>query len=151
METFEVLKRSDLFRTLTDDELGIVEQVSTPQTFDTGAVICKQGRTEEEIYVIEEGLVGIILEVGQMAQRQVQAASNFESFGWSGMIEPYVRTATVKALESSKVVSINGRSLLDLCSTHPDMGYKISKAVAKVVADRLRQAYVQLLGVTIQQ
>jgi CRP-like cAMP-binding protein len=92
--------------------------------------------------------VGIILEVGPLAQRQVQAAANFESFGWSAMIPPYTRTATVKALERTQVVVFNGRELTAFCDAHSEVGFNIMQAVARVIAERLRQAYIQLLGVT---
>ena len=148
MDKIEVLKRSDLFRELDDEQLALVAEIGTQQVFDAGQMIYKQGDLAEQIHVIEEGLVGIILEVGPLAQRQVQAAANFESFGWSAMIPPYTRTATVKALEQTKVVLFNGRELAAFCTTHSEVGFAIMQAVARVIAERLRQAYVQLLGVT---
>lgn len=148
MNKIEVLKRSDLFRELDDEQLALVAKMGTHQVLDAGTIIYKQGSTAELIHVIEEGLVGIILEVGPLAQRQVQAAANFESFGWSAMIPPYTRTATVKALEKTKVIVFNGRELTTFCTTHGEVGFKITQAVARVIAERLRQAYIQLLGVT---
>jgi len=151
MNKVEVLKRSELFRDLNDEQLSIVAKMATAKTFEPGTIICKQGRIEEKIYVIERGLVGIILEVGPMAQRQVQAASNYETFGWSAMTEPYVCTATVKALEKTATLAFNGRELCDLCTTNPEIGCRTCRAVAHVVAERLRHAYIQLLGVTFQE
>jgi CRP-like cAMP-binding protein len=148
MNKIEVLKRSDLFRELDDEHLALVAKMGSHQVFDAGTIIYKQGFIGEEIHVIEEGLVGIILEVGPLAQRQVQAAANFESFGWSAMIPPYTRTATVKAMEKTKVFVFNGRELTAFCTTHGEVGFKIMQAVARVVSERLRQAYIQLLGVT---
>ena len=148
MNKIEVLKRSDLFRELDDEHIALVGELGTDQVFDSGAIIYKQGSTADLIYVIDEGLVGIILEVGPLAQRQVQAAANFESFGWSAMIPPFTRTATVKALEQTNVIVFDGRALTDFCTTHGEEGFKIMQAVARVIAERLRQAYIQLLGVT---
>jgi CRP-like cAMP-binding protein len=148
MNRIEVLKRSDLFRELDDRHLALVGEIGTDQVFDAGIIIYKQGSAADLIYVIEEGLVGIILEVGPLAQRQVQAAANFESFGWSAMIPPYSRTATVKALEQTNVVVFDGRELTDFCTAHGEEGFNIMQAVARVIAERLRQAYIQLLGVT---
>ena len=148
MDKIEVLKRSDLFRELDDEHLAMVAEIGTQQVFDAGTIIYKQGSIAEQIHVIEEGLVGIILEVGPLAQRQVQAAANFESFGWSAMIPPYTRTATVKAIEQTKVIVFNGRELAVFFTTHSEVGFKIMQAVARVIAERLRQAYIQLLGVT---
>ena len=148
LNKLEVLKRSDLFRELSNEQLGLLEKMCTPHVFEPGTSICKQGRIGGKLYVIEGGLVGIFLEVGPMAQRQVQAASNFESFGWSAMIEPHVYTATAKAIEKTTALAVGGQELSNMCSAHPDMGVVVFKAVARVVATRLHQAYVQLLGVT---
>ena len=150
MDKIEVLKRSDLLRDMTDEQLGVLEEMCTPETFEPGTIISRQGRIEEKVYIIEEGLVGIILEVGPLAQRQVQAVCDFETFGWSGMIQPHTSTATVKAIEKTKVLAFDGQQLCDLCLTKPEIGCKLGRAMARVVAARLRQAYTQLLGVTSQ-
>ena len=150
MDKLEVLKRSDLFRELTDEQLKVINDMGNAEVFEAGTIICKQGRQEENVYVIEEGLVAIILEVGPLSQRQVQAVSNFETFGWSAMIPPHTGTATAKALEKTKVIAFKGQELCDLCFSSPEIGCKTTRAVARVVAERLRQAYVQLLCVTGQ-
>jgi len=151
MEKLEVLKRSEMFRELNDDQLKVVEKMGSYQEYEPGAVICRQGECEERVYVVEDGLVGIVLEVGPLAQRQVQTATNFETFGWSGMIEPYVYTATVKALEKTRALAFNGRELCNLCDTNPNIACVICRSVARLVASRLRAAYIQLLGVTYQE
>jgi CRP-like cAMP-binding protein len=148
MDRLEVLKKSELFRDLNDEQLSLVEKICTSEEFDPGTIICKQGKLEEKICVVEDGLVGIILEVGPLAKRQVQAVSNFQVFGWSAMIQPYTCTATIKALEKTKVLAFDGRKLQGFCLSQPEIGFSIYSAIARVVATRLRQAYTQLLGVT---
>jgi CRP-like cAMP-binding protein len=150
LNKLEVLKRSDMFRELNDEHLGLLERICTSHAFEAGTSICKQGKMGAKLYVIENGLVAITLEVGPMAQRQVQAASNFESFGWSAMIEPHVYTATARAMEKTTALAVGGAELSNLCSAHPDMGVVVFKAVARVVAARLHEAYVQLLGVAAE-
>ncbi len=148
MEKIEVLKRSDLFRTLDDDELGLVAAIGEELEFDAGAIICKQGPLLDRIYVIKEGAVAIILEVGPMAERQVQAATQFESLGWVAMIPPYPCTATAKTLEKTKLIGFGRDELYGLCTAKPEVGFKVLQALACVMSGRLRQAYTQLLGVT---
>jgi CRP-like cAMP-binding protein len=150
MTKLEVLKKCDVFANLDDQELREVEKICSSEEFEAGAIICKQGSKEEKLYVVEHGTVGIILEVGPLAQRQVQAVTDYEVFGWSAMLEPYVCTATVKALEKTQALSFHGLELSALCTTKPSIGWKIFKGIARVIALRLRQAYIQLLGVTAQ-
>jgi CRP/FNR family transcriptional regulator, cyclic AMP receptor protein len=148
MHRAEVLRKSDLFRELDDEQLRLVAKLGAPQEFETGTILHKQGTIGDRIYVIEEGLVAIILEVGPMAQRQVQSAANFESVGWVAMIPPYTCTATSKTLEKTKTISFDGQELLALCSKEPELGFKVLQALACVISGRLRKAYIQLLGVT---
>ncbi len=150
MKKFDVLRKCEVFRALDDKQLREVEKMCESTEFEAGVIICKQSRKEEKLYVIENGTVGIILEVGPLAQRQVQAVADFEAFGWSSMLDPYVCTATVKALEKTKVLAFDGKELSSLCTTKPEIGCRISRGIARVVATRLRQAYAQLLGVTSQ-
>jgi CRP-like cAMP-binding protein len=148
MNKTEVLKRSDLFRTLDEDELALVAAIGSQLEFDKGSTVCKQGTLLDNIYVIEEGVVAIILEVGPMAERQVQAATHFESFGWVAMIPPFTCTATARTLEKTKVIAFSRDELYGLCTARPDMGFKVLQSLACVMSGRLRQAYLQLLGVT---
>lgn len=150
MNKLEVLRKCELFKKLDDKQLRVIERMCTPEVFEPGAIIAKQDTKEEKLYIIEEGLVAILLEVGPLAQRQVQAASNFEAVGWSAMLEPHIATATVKAVEKTRVLAFDGITLHDMCFTHPEIGCRVSRGLARVVASRLRNAYAQLLGVASQ-
>ena len=150
MKKFDVLRKCEMFKTLDDKQLREVEKMCDCVEFEGGTIICKQGCKEEKLYVIETGTVAIILEVGPLAQRQVQAVTDYEAFGWSAMLDPYVCTATVKALEKTKALAFDGQELSGLCVSKPEIGCRVSRGIARVVATRLRQAYAQLLGVTSQ-
>jgi CRP/FNR family cyclic AMP-dependent transcriptional regulator len=150
METIEVLRRSDIFHYIDDDELKLVAKMGTPQAFEAGKTVCKQDREETNIYVIEDGLVSIILELGPTDKRQIQTASNFECFGWSATIPPFRCTCTAKALEKTKVLAFNGKELRNLIYTNPKLCAEIAGGVAYVISQRLRAAFTQLIGVTYQ-
>ena len=150
MDKLEVLKRSDLFRELKDEQIGLIEKLCTAETYEPGTIIHRQNSMLDKIYVIEEGLVGIILEPGPLAHRHLPAACNFETFGWEGVIPPHMSTATAKTLEKTRVLAFKGQELIDLCSDNPDMSRVLYQGLARVVADRLHAAYMQCLGVTAQ-
>jgi CRP/FNR family cyclic AMP-dependent transcriptional regulator len=150
MKEIDVLRKCEVFRVLDDKQLREVERMCSADEFEAGTIICKQGCKEEKLYVIERGAVAIILEVGPLAQRQVQAVTDYDVFGWSAMLDPYICTATVKAMEKTKVLAFDGQELSSLCTTKPEIGCRVSRGIARVVSMRLRQAYAQLLGVTSQ-
>jgi len=150
METIEILRRSDIFHYLDDEELQIVAKMGSLQVFETGTVICKQDKEEEKVYVIEEGLVSILLELGPTDKRQIQTASNFECFGWSATIPPFRCAATAKALEKTRVLAFNGMELRNLIYTNPKLCAEVAGGVAYVISQRLRAAFTQLMGVAYQ-
>jgi CRP-like cAMP-binding protein len=150
MDKLEVLRRSDIFHYLDDDELKVVGEMCTPEVFEAGTIICRQDREEDKIYVIEDGLVSILLELGPTDRRQIQAASNFECLGWSATIPPFRCTATAKALERTKVLAFNGKELRNLVYTNPSLCAAIAGGVAYVISQRLRAAFTQLMGVAYQ-
>jgi len=139
-----------MFRALNVEELKEIDAMCAPEQFEAGEIICKQDTQIKKMYVIEEGLVAIILEIGPLSHRQVQAASNFEAVGWSAVIDPYISTSTIKALERTKVLAFKGEDLTELCLHRPEIGCRVSRGLARIIAARLRNAYTQLLGVTSQ-
>lgn len=150
MDKLEVLRRSDVFHYLDDGELKEVEKMCTPEVFEAGTIICKQDKEQEKLYIIEEGLVSVLLELGPTDKRQIQAASDFECFGWSASIPPYRCTCSARALERTKVLAFNGKELRNLVYTNPKLCAAIAGGVAYVISQRLRAAFSQLMGVAYQ-
>ena len=150
MDKLEVLKRSDVFHYLEDGELKEVEKMCIPEVFEAGTIICKQDKEQDKLYIIEEGLVSVLLELGPTDKRQIQAASDFECFGWAASIPPYRCTCSARALEKTKVLAFNGKELRNLVYTNPKLCAAIAGGVAYVISQRLRAAFTQLMGITYQ-
>jgi CRP/FNR family cyclic AMP-dependent transcriptional regulator len=150
MDKVEVLKRSDLFRELNNEQLKVVAEMCIPEVFEPGTIIHRQNTILDEIRVIEVGLVALVLELGPLSQRQLTAATDFETIGWSAVVPPHMATTTAKAIEKTKVLTFKGQDILKLCETNCRVGCVVYQGVARVVADRLHAAFMQCLGVTAQ-
>ena len=96
MEKIEVLKRCPMFRELDEEQLKIIADMATVEVYEVGESLGRQGRSQEKAFVVEDGLVGIYLELGPMMHRQIQAASNFELVCWSAILPPHRMYTTVK-------------------------------------------------------
>jgi len=150
MDKLEVLKKSDVFHYLDDEDLKTVAEMCTTEVFEAGQTIFRQDQESDNLYVIEDGLVSVLLELGPTDRRQIQAASNFECFGWSASIPPYRCVCTVKAIEKTKVLAFNGKELRNLVYSNPKLCAAIAGGVAYVISQRLRAAFTQLMGVAYQ-
>ena len=150
MTKLELLKKCPFVRELDDEQLSKVAELGCFEVYEAGECICKQGRPLEKIYVIEDGLVGLYLEVGPLICRQLQTASNFEVVGWSAMLPPYRCTTTVKAIDTTRALVFDGKELINLCDNVPEIGNKTHRGLASAIAVRLHHAFTQLMGVIEQ-
>jgi len=150
MAKFEVLKRCSLVRDLSDEQLKTIAKLAKEETYEAGELLVKQGRTAEKLFLIEDGLVGIYLELGPITHRLLQAASEFEMVGWTSMLPPYRARATARAIETTKALAFSSKGLIALCEKNPKIGSEIYRSLATLIALRLSNAFVQLMGVTSQ-
>jgi CRP-like cAMP-binding protein len=144
MDKLEVLRKSDVFHYLGEDDLKVMEKMCTSEVFEAGTMICKQDSDQENLYVIEEGLISILIELGPTDKRQIQTGSRFECIGWSATIPPYRCSGSAKALERTKVLAFNGKELRNLVYTNPRLCAEIAGGVAYVISQRLRASFTQL-------
>ena len=150
MDKRDILKRSDLFKHLEDYHIGTLSELCREEVFDAGETVFRQGEEADRIYVVAEGLISVLLELGPTDKRQIQAASNHECFGWAAIIPPYRRLCTAKAIECSKTFSFNGQEIRRLYFTNPRLYAGIAAGVACVMSKRLKSAYDQIVGITYQ-
>jgi len=150
MAKFDVLKRCSLVRDLSDEQLKTIAKIAKEETYEVGELLVKQGRTADKLFLIEDGLVGIYLELGPITHRLLQAASEFETIGWTSMLPPYRARATAKAIETTRALAFNAKGLIALCEKNPEIGSQIYRSLATLIALRLNNAFIQLMGVTSQ-
>jgi CRP-like cAMP-binding protein len=150
MDKIEVLRKSDIFHAFTENNLRTIDKMCTTEVFDPGAIIFRQGKEAEKLYVVEEGLVSIILEMGPTDKRQIQSASESECFGWTATIHPYCRLCMAQAVEKTKVLVFDGKELRSLFDTNPKLFAEIAIGLAYVISQRLSAAFTQLMGCTYQ-
>ena len=148
MNKIDILKKCELFSQLNDEQLKRLEAMCTEEVFQPGTTLCKQNRLQDKIYIIEDGLAAVCLELGPLSHRQIQSIGKYDIFGWSAMIEPFKCTSTVKALKKIKALSLSGKDLYDFCTDNPETGLIITRALVRIIRGRLKDSFTQLVGVS---
>jgi len=151
MNKLDLLKRCEYFRQLSEQELQQLAEMTHEEAYDVGECLGKQGRLEEKLFLIEDGLVGLYLELGPMSERLIQSASSYELVGLGAVLQNHRYTVTMKAIETTKALVFNGKELVGLCDTNPSISCKIYRAIAGAIATRLKSAYTQLMGMTMHE
>ena len=138
----EVLRRSDLFGGLSDDELGKLLPLCREQVYEAGAITFCEGCACDTMYVVESGKVTLEINLHISRAREDTATIDVIARGGclccSGLIDPYILTATGRTLEATKVIALDTAELKGLFGGNPEMGYKVMGNLTKVVSSRFQ-------------
>jgi CRP-like cAMP-binding protein len=126
----DALKRAPLFREFSKKELSALAQNSEDLDVQPGKVLCKEGETAHEFFVIVDGEVEISKDGRAIARR---GAGDF--FGEIALIERVPRTATVTAATPLRFFVLTGPAFAGVMDEHPDVERKVLRALAMRVAE----------------
>jgi len=120
------LKRAPLFADLSRKELTELAKVTDDVDFDTGKVLCREGQTGQEFFVIMEGEV----EITRRGKKLARGGSG-EFFGEIALVENLPRTATVTAQTPIRSFVLTRRSFLRLLDEQPRVERKVMRTLAR--------------------
>ena len=146
MVPVEILKNLDVFDGLTPLELEAITEISEIVTFPRGSMIFREGDEADDLFLLLSGKVSIEFEVGRHQDAVVHSVMPGQAFGWSGLIHPYLFTASARAAEDSKVVTVQRDRLRKLLDMDCHMGFVIMEKLAELITARLRDARIQLIS-----
>jgi CRP-like cAMP-binding protein len=102
--------------------------------YQDGEVIIRQGETGDCLYVIQKGKVEVIDESGS-GEIKLAELGETEFFGEMGLFEKDVRSATVKALGETKVLTIDKKNFYQTIQKDPSIAYRLLEKLS----NRLRE------------
>jgi len=67
--------------------------------------------------------------------------------GWSWLFPPYRWKLTAEALEVTRAISLDGRSICTRCDEDHDLGYELMKRFAQIIDNRVEALSVHLVEI----
>lgn len=99
------------------------------RVYSDGQVIVHQGDTGDCMYEIQKGRVEVIREKdGKEVRLAVLSKGDF--FGEMALFEREARSATVRALEESLVLTVDKKTLMRRISEDPSLAFRIVKSMS---------------------
>lgn len=135
MERVLLLRRVPLLATLTSSDLQHVAAIAAEQDFSDGEVICEQGETGDEMYMIVLGEVRVIVQNEGQAEKEIACRTAGDVVGEMSLISGDTRTASLVAKGEVRILSIDKLSFESLLRERPD----VSLAVMRVLCSRLKE------------
>jgi CRP-like cAMP-binding protein len=144
MVSLNELRSSSLLEGIGDEALAHVAKMAREETFETGSFLFKENEDASTVYIILEGRVAVLIDIGGGRKTNVDTVTKGETVGWSAMVPPHTMTASAKAVERTRVVAIPGGEMRDFCLTNCQMCYTIMENLARTIGARLRDTRLQL-------
>jgi signal transduction histidine kinase/AmiR/NasT family two-component response regulator len=150
----EVIKRSELFWSLSDAQMEELAYLAVEQSFNAGQRIFTEGEPLPNFYIVVRGKVALEMEIriGSRTKRQavIDVIGDNGFLGWSEFLNlPASMSGT--AIEDSHLLAFNGNLVRDLCSRDTGLGYKVMQELLRLASKRFlqtRRTLAHVLAVT---
>ena len=117
----EILRRSSLFRFLSDEHFGAIEPLLQEEHYDFGDVIVKQGEPADSFYVLTQGRARALKIKPDGDEIPLGVLKPGDSFGETALSEGGTRNATVRCSTAVDVLRIDREDFLELVRLVPDL------------------------------
>jgi CRP-like cAMP-binding protein len=130
----ELIQQHPLFESLSWWQTGSVAKRASIVEVKKGEVIVEEGQPASAFYLLISGRCEAYRR--SAPNRILEQYHNGDSFGEMALLDGGPRSASVVALDDSRMVKITRSSFLDLLKGHPEMSLRIVEAMSR----RLRMA-----------
>jgi serine/threonine protein phosphatase PrpC/CRP-like cAMP-binding protein len=137
--TLDTLKAIPLFAQLTYQQLVRIMNLTRIIPFGPGDVLCYEGESAEELFVILRGEVEL-----SANERVIVKLGHGSHFGEMALIDATPRSATARATTDGKVLLINREDFYEILRKEAPLAVKLLWAFVQELSARLRQTNADL-------
>jgi CRP/FNR family cyclic AMP-dependent transcriptional regulator len=130
----EVLWKIPIFANLEKSDIALLEASLIEREYGAGHMIFNRGDRGDSLYIIQKGRVKVSIPSPKGAEAVLVTLSAGEMLGELSFIDGKPRSATVQAIEKTKVLCLLREDFLELMRLRFDLVLK----VMEVLAQRLR-------------
>ncbi len=158
MSPAEIIKKTFIFEDLDEQEVADILKITKEKRFSKGEIIMQEGREGDGMYVVVDGNVEVsktlTMKVGEgdFTERE-KILTRFKAednvvFGEMAMIDSGNRSASAVSTTDCILLEIKREDFLDLIERRPQMGVKILRRIAELLASRVRQSSQDVIRLT---
>jgi CRP-like cAMP-binding protein len=139
MEMLGIMKRVELFRGLTDDQLMRLAGISQTETYPQGGTICEQGDIGDKMYVVAQGQVEIRVRDSHGSSYSAVYLGEGQVVGEMALLDEGKRSATVVAVhDDTMMFAFPNKDFAQLCRSDTAIGYVMMRNLAQDLSFKLR-------------
>jgi len=143
---FELLRKTDLFKGLTKEELGKITGISAKENFEAGKEIFADGDKGDKFYLILDGKVRISKKIQGVGEEALAILEKGQYFGEMSLIDDAPRSAFAIANTEVDLMVIDKSDFGKLLDQDKELAYKLLWSLVRTLSQRLRETNEKIKG-----
>ncbi|WP_051683089.1 Crp/Fnr family transcriptional regulator [Salinicoccus luteus] len=131
----QLLAQIEIFRSLTDDELGLIVDISNQRKFYRSTHIFMQNEPMDHVYFVASGKVKIYRNDASGREQIVNFFQSGEMFPHHGLFREDSYPANAITAETSELITIPKEGFEQLLMDHPEVSIKMFRTLGQLIVD----------------
>jgi CRP-like cAMP-binding protein len=124
LERILLLREVPMFSGLAPEDLEKIADIAHEQLYSARGIICREGEPGDALFIIVSGDVDVVKSVGK--QESILATRTGGDFvGEMAIIEASPRSATLRAVNDVRVLSIDGDAFKSILLDRPEVAVSV--------------------------
>jgi CRP/FNR family cyclic AMP-dependent transcriptional regulator len=143
-----VILRSPLATELSSEECAHLAKIVTMRHLDDEEMLIRESEVDNSLHVIVKGRLEVVKNTGGGDSTTLHILRTGELAGELGFIDGLEHSASLRSAGETEVFSLNREGLERLLSTHPQIVYKVMRAIIREVHAIVRRMNTQYVEMT---
>lgn len=135
------------FRDMSQHARDLIAGCAANRVFHDGERLLREGDPADVFYLVRHGAVAVEVQAPGRRPLVLETLSDGEVLGWSWLVPPYRVQFDGRAVGLVRALAIDARCLRGKCEEDPVLGYEFLSHFARVMAERLTAARLQMLDI----
>lgn len=135
-----------LFDPMDEEDVKVIARYMFFLTFNTGDVVFKEGDRGDYVCFVVDGELEVFKTSKSGEPTPITRLTSGESIGEMSVVDDFPRSASVRALRETKVLTLTHNNFDNLVDKHPKVGNKMLKGIARALSMNLRKASCKIAG-----
>jgi CRP-like cAMP-binding protein len=132
------LKEIPLFKDFTEDEINKIANMLTEEFYKKGTVIWEEDSPEQGLHIIDYGKVRVTKRTKEDTKQILAVLKEDNFYGELSLLDGRSHSASVEALEDTKVLVLKRKDMEKLLQENPHTAYKIVRKMTITICEILR-------------
>ena len=133
-----------MFDKLSIKDLGLISQHMNVIDIGAGEIVFREGETGDYVCFVVDGQLEVIKKTENGKEVPLCKLRRNSSIGEMAVIDEFLRSATVRALTKSTLVTLTRKAFNRILGEHPLIGIQILKGISRLLSLNLRKTSSRL-------